>query len=256
MSLQAACVGSPVVSSGYQSVSVASLCDASSTFFGWCNPAQLVEEVEDERDVVLLRALCSCGGYEGESLTVGMQVEHAVWTARNEMPAGPEPRLLGAKRVALHRVRSHHDLSVGIAVEELLFRARPGRIGPATGRDLPLTAGPRERLRIHFIASCLIRPVRKPSSVERENRLALCEGTVREHTGRAGLPARHLISLQRQNHQIEIRLRRLLLDREQLAARMPRRRELRVPAVGEALLVTGPVDPPPIEVHRRFIRAC
>jgi len=79
---------------------------------------------------------------------------------------------------------------------------------------------------VHLGASGFVGMIREPSPVRREHRLPLAEGTVQEHYGLARPPARRLVSLQRQDHQIEVRLWVQFLEREELAARMPRARLL------------------------------
>ena len=66
-------------------------------------------------------------GGDREAVSVRVQVEHPVTSARLVAPVRPGPRFVGAKRLTVDREPSHHD-HPDMAVEQLLLRARPGRV--------------------------------------------------------------------------------------------------------------------------------
>ena len=87
-----------------------------------CDASQLVEEVQDERDVILLHAAWPLHS-EREPLTVGMQVEAAAFS---ETPGGPEPRLVEGDDLSQLLLGL---ASVEVRMSEILFgRARKGSV--------------------------------------------------------------------------------------------------------------------------------
>ena len=82
---------------------------------------KLVEKVEDEGDVIMLRgAWRLLDRRERDPLPVRVQVEHPDEPTHHEAPGGPDSRVLGPERIAQNRKGRDHDLSVK-TVEKLAF---------------------------------------------------------------------------------------------------------------------------------------
>ena len=73
--------------------------------------------------------------------------------------------------------------------------------------------------------------------------------------GIPGFQTRRLVTFHRQDHDVEIRVRIHLLERQILSTRMPGAGKLRLLAVGQPLRVTGSVGTLPVQIRGRRIGA-
>ena len=77
--------------------------------------------------------------------------------------------------------------------------------------------------------------------------------TVQESHGFPRPPSGRFVALERQDHDVVVRLRMLLGEGKVLPARMPRRGPLRILAFRQPLRVARPVGALPVEVERRLV---
>src|SRR5262249_15030099 len=75
------------------------------------------------------------------------KIKGASWRiprGRQNLFVGPQPRLQNIEGIAFYGVVHHHDAALGCRIQELvlMWGARPDRVRPARGRDMPhFTAG-------------------------------------------------------------------------------------------------------------------
>ena len=143
------------------------------------------------------------------SLAVGVQVEPADSCPRVTKRPSDQSRGFSARNVSPSTAYGHdHDLAVGwrrtvrAVVRDHVGIACRRRSRSATCRPAPETAGRTLRLRPDSFDSYASH---RPSGENIGSRSL--NGAVQEHGGLAGLPARRLVALHRQDHQVRARLR-------------------------------------------------
>src|SRR5262249_45644941 len=117
------------------------------------NPAELVEEVEDERDSIELGFGLSLRGFQdGETLTVRVEIEVAnARSAFGEGAVRPLPRFVRTERITFHRIRSNPNSLICGSVEQFLSVSRPRGVFTAIRRDCPFANAAWKRAYVNFI---------------------------------------------------------------------------------------------------------